>query len=81
MEEIKQKSWFSQNWIWVVPVGGCLTLIVLAVFGLGAAFGVGMLNSGTVMCIIPLTSPCLKLQLYVILKLAMRWPANTIFVH
>lgn len=38
MEELKQNNWFSSNWMWVVPVGGCLTLIVLAIFGLGAAF-------------------------------------------
>jgi hypothetical protein len=38
MEAQNQKSWFSQNWIWVVPVGGCLTLIILGIFGLGAAF-------------------------------------------
>lgn len=38
MEEVKQKSWFGRNWIWVVPVGGCLTLIVLAVLGIGTIF-------------------------------------------
>ncbi|WP_299548243.1 cytochrome c oxidase assembly factor Coa1 family protein [Seonamhaeicola sp.] len=38
MEEIKQKSWFGRNWLWVVPVGGCLTLIVLAVLGIGTLF-------------------------------------------
>ncbi|OBX26077.1 GAF domain-containing protein [Gelidibacter algens] len=37
-EEIKQKSWFKRNWIWVVPVSGCLTLIVLAVLGIGSLF-------------------------------------------
>lgn len=37
-EEIKQKSWFKRNWIWVVPLSGCLTLIVLAVLGIGSLF-------------------------------------------
>ena len=37
-EQVQQKGWFGRNWMWVVPVGGCLTLIILVVFGLGAAF-------------------------------------------
>ncbi|WP_347923502.1 cytochrome c oxidase assembly factor Coa1 family protein [Pontimicrobium sp. SW4] len=41
MEEIKQKSWFDRNWPWLIPVGGCLTIILLFVFGIGAIiFGV-----------------------------------------
>jgi hypothetical protein len=41
MEVVRKKSWFAQNWLWVVPVGGCLTVILLIVFGVGAAiFGV-----------------------------------------
>ena len=41
METVKQKSWFGRNWPWVIPVGGCLTVILLFVFGVGAAiFGV-----------------------------------------
>ncbi|MBR9913209.1 MAG: hypothetical protein GYB32_00045 [Algicola sp.] len=41
MEEKKQKNWFGRNWLWVLPVGGCLTVILLFVFGIGAAiFGV-----------------------------------------
>ena len=40
-ELVPQKSWFSRNWPWVVPLGGCLTLILLFVFGIGAAiFGI-----------------------------------------
>lgn len=36
MEEIKlQKSWWGRNWKWVVPVGGCFSLIVLMILGLG----------------------------------------------
>ena len=38
MEEVKQKSWFGRNWLWVLPVGGCLTVIVLFVLGFGALF-------------------------------------------
>lgn len=38
MEEVKQKSWFGRNWLWVLPVGGCLTVILLLVFGVGAIF-------------------------------------------
>jgi len=36
-EHIQQKSWFRRNWMWIVPVGGCLTIILLFVFGVGAA--------------------------------------------
>lgn len=36
-ELVPQKSWFSRNWPWAVPLGGCLTLILLFVFGIGAA--------------------------------------------
>lgn len=38
MEEIKRKSWFGRNWLWVLPVGGCLTIIILFVLGVGALF-------------------------------------------
>ena len=38
MEDVKQKSWFGRNWAWVLPVGGCLTIILLFVFGVGAIF-------------------------------------------
>lgn len=36
--EVQQKSWFGRNWPWVLPVGGCLAVILLFVFGIGAAF-------------------------------------------
>lgn len=40
MEEERQKGWFARNWGWVLG-GGCLTLIVLVVLGIGATvFGV-----------------------------------------
>lgn len=36
-----KKSWFSRNWPWVVPVGGCLTIIVIFFVFLGSViFGV-----------------------------------------
>lgn len=38
MEEVNQKSWFGRNWLWLLPVGGCLTIILLFVFGIGAIF-------------------------------------------
>ena len=38
MEAQKQKSWWGRNWPWVLPVGGCLTVILLFVFGIGAIF-------------------------------------------
>lgn len=38
MENVKQKSWFGRNWLWVLPVGGCLTIILFIVFGIGALF-------------------------------------------
>lgn len=41
MENAKQKSWLGRNWPWLIPVGGCLTVILLFVFGIGAIiFGV-----------------------------------------
>ena len=33
-----QKSWFSRNWGWAVPLGGCLTIIVLFFVFLGSLF-------------------------------------------
>ena len=44
----QRKSWFSRNWPWVVPVGGCLTIIILFIVFLGSViFGVSeiMTNS------------------------------------
>lgn len=38
MEDIKRKSWFGRNWPWILPVGGCLTAIILFVLGVGAIF-------------------------------------------
>ena len=47
-EHIQQKSWFGRNWIWAVPLGGCLTIILLLIFGIGATiFGVSKLFSGS----------------------------------
>ncbi len=38
MQEQPQKSWFGKNWMWVLPLGGCLTLALLLILGVGAAF-------------------------------------------
>ncbi len=38
MEQVKKKSWIGRNWPWVLPVGGCLTVIFLLIFGIGAIF-------------------------------------------
>ncbi len=47
-QAVQQKSWFSRNWIWVVPVSGCLMIILLLVFGVGAAiFGVTKMITGS----------------------------------
>ena len=46
-QTVQQKSWFSRNWLWVVPVSGCLIIILLLVFGIGAAiFGVSKILTG-----------------------------------
>lgn len=37
MEENK-KSWFASNWKWVVPTGGCLSIIIFAIILAGAMF-------------------------------------------
>lgn len=48
MDDIRQRSWFGRNWPWIIPVGGCLTVIVLIVLGIGAAiFGVTKAMSGS----------------------------------
>ena len=39
MEDYNQRSWFTRNWPWVLPVGccsGCLLMIVLFIGGIGA---------------------------------------------
>ncbi len=38
MKEIKQKSWLGRNWKWLLPVGGCLTIIILGVLAIGGIF-------------------------------------------
>ncbi len=47
-EHVQQKSWFSRHWLWVVPTSGCLVIILLFAFGVGAAiFGVSKIFTGT----------------------------------
>lgn len=38
MEHQKQKSWFGRNWLWFIPVSGCLAIILMFIVGIGAAF-------------------------------------------
>ncbi len=37
-ENIKQKGWFSRNWKWAVPTGGCLIIIILLIVFAGSLF-------------------------------------------
>ncbi len=30
-EHTKPKSWFKRNWIWALPAGGCLTVIIITI--------------------------------------------------
>jgi len=46
--QTQKKSWFKRNWPWVVPVGGCLTLIVIFFVFIGTAiFGVSKMFTGS----------------------------------
>ena len=47
MEENTQKqSWWKSNWKWVVPVGGCLTLIIIFIAVIGSiVYGVASVIS------------------------------------
>lgn len=49
MSKQGQKSWFGRNWLWFIPLTGCLGFILLIILGLGAAFfGVSnMINNAT----------------------------------
>ena len=33
-----QPSWWKRNWKWVVPLGGCFTVMVIAVVAMGSIF-------------------------------------------
>ena len=37
-ELVPQPSWWKKNWKWAVPVGGCFTLIIVAVIAIGSLF-------------------------------------------
>ena len=37
-ELVPQPSWWKRNWKWVVPLGGCLTIILIIIFLLGSLF-------------------------------------------
>lgn len=47
-ELIEEPSWWKRNWKWAVPVGGCLTVIILfiALIGVGI-FGATKMFSGS----------------------------------
>ena len=34
----EQKSWFRRNWVWAIPGCGCLSIIILIFFGVGATY-------------------------------------------
>ena len=38
MEGYNRKSWFRRNWKWLLPVGGCLTLILMLMVLVGTLF-------------------------------------------
>lgn len=38
MSEQNKKSWFGRNWLWFIPLTGCLGFILLLSLGIGAAF-------------------------------------------
>ena len=47
-ELIPQPSWWKRNWKWVVPLGGCLTAIVLVIILISSIyFGVNDLMEGS----------------------------------
>ncbi len=49
MSTTEHKSWFARNWGWAVPLGGCLTIIVLFVIFLGSViFGVSEIMTESV---------------------------------
>ena len=37
-ELVPQPSWWKRNWKWVVPVGGCFSLIVIFILVIGSIF-------------------------------------------
>lgn len=37
-ELVPQPSWWKRNWKWVLPVGGCFSIIIIAVVAIGSIF-------------------------------------------
>lgn len=37
-ELVPQPSWWKRNWKWALPVGGCLSLIIIGVVAIGTIF-------------------------------------------
>ena len=47
-ELVPQPSWWKRNWKWAVPVGGCLTMIVLLIVFVGSIlYGVTTMFEGS----------------------------------
>jgi hypothetical protein len=47
-ELIEEPSWWKRNWKWVIPVGGCFTIIILFMALIGAGiFGVSKMFTGS----------------------------------
>lgn len=49
MENINQKSWWQRNWKWVVPAGGCLTvlIVIFSFIGYGAYKAIDTFSNDT----------------------------------
>ncbi len=48
MDDHIKQSWWKRNWKWAVPVGGCLTIIILFIALLAAGiFGVSKMFTGS----------------------------------
>jgi len=37
-ELVPQPNWWQRNWKWVIPVGGCFTILVVIIFFIGSIF-------------------------------------------
>ncbi len=37
-ELVPQPSWWKRNWKWAVPVGGCLSILIIGVIAIGSIF-------------------------------------------
>mgnify|MGYP001823520832 FL=1 len=37
-ELLPEKSWWNRNWTWALPVGGCLTVLIIIGVSIGTIF-------------------------------------------